>query len=92
MLHSVMDNLLSKNQIVVEKTKLSKIACDSFPLTSSCRMTGFHWSTNMTLQNQLACIVLEKIRTMFPKSKQQKVREKYIYREANCSFYISYSK
>ena len=77
MLHSVVENLLSKNQFVVEKSTVVTNCLQQLSTNQQLRDDWFSLVNKCGFAKQVAVYVLEDICTMFVKSKQQIVREKY---------------
>ena len=76
-LHSVVENLLSKNQFVVEKSTVVTNCLQQLSTNQQLRDDWFSLVNKYGFAKPVAVYVLEKICTMFVKSKQQIVREKY---------------
>ena len=77
-LHDVVDNLLSKNQFVVEKNKVVTNCLQQLSTDQGLRNNWFSVVSRCGFQKPVEVFVLEKICLMFVKSKQQIVREKLL--------------
>ena len=77
MLHSVVENLLSKNQFVVEKSTVVTNCLQQLSTNQQLRDNWFSLVNKYGFAKPVAVYVLEKICTMFVESKQQIVREQY---------------
>ena len=76
MLHNVVDSLLSKNQFVMEKSNVVTNCLQQLSTNQQLRDDWFLLVNKYSFTKPVAVYVLEKICTMFVKSKQQIVREK----------------
>ena len=84
-LHDVVDNLLSKNQFVVEKNKVVTNCLQHLSTDQGLRNDWFSVVNRYGFQKPVEVFVLEKICLMFVKSKQQIVREKLLLKPRKVS-------
>ena len=77
-LHDVVDNLLSKNQFVLEKNKVVTNCLQQLSTDQGLRDNWFSVVSRYGFEKPVEVFVLQKICLMFVKSKQQIVREKLL--------------